>query len=105
MIIHWIFLVYHIIYIIQYSIKKCDKFFIKHPNVLEQFKHNLKQYYDHNEENIDIIKLRGYKDFFRMRVGKYRIIYRVDDGNIIIITTLLVESRGEAYNHFNKKRG
>ena len=32
----------------------------------------------------DIKKVKGYDDLLRLRVGEYRIIYRVDHGNLIV---------------------
>lgn len=36
-------------------------------------------------KKLDIKKLRGYPDIFRVRVGIYRVIYRVCDDNIRVI--------------------
>lgn len=44
----------------------------------------------------DIKALKGYKDLFRLRVGKYRIIYTVDNGNLLVIV-IDVDSRGQVY--------
>jgi mRNA interferase RelE/StbE len=42
-------------------------------------------------------KLAGHKDFYRIRVGKYRIIYRFDDK---ILSILLIAKRDEVYDSF-----
>ena len=43
--------------------------------------------------NLDIKKLKGQKDIFRVRKGEIRIIYRVDDNNKIYI--LAIERKSE----------
>ena len=42
----------------------------------------------------DVKKLQGYSDFYRLRIGDYRILY-TSDGNNIIVSDVL--PRGEAY--------
>lgn len=43
-------------------------------------------------------KLKGAKDFFRVRVGQYRIIYQLDDA-ILRILVLKVGDRKEVYRN------
>lgn len=38
-----------------------------------------------NSQKLDIKKLKGYLNRFRLRVGKYRIIYEIYDNELIII--------------------
>lgn len=47
----------------------------------------------------DIKKLKGYSDLWRLRVGDYRIIYKVDNGELIVIV-IDVGNRGEVYNRY-----
>lgn len=49
-----------------------------------------------NSQKLDIKKLKGYLNRFRLRVGKYRIIYEIYDNELIII---LADggSRGDIY--------
>lgn len=47
----------------------------------------------------DIKQLKGYDDVMRLRVGKYRIIYSVDNGKYIIYI-INAGSRGQIYNSF-----
>ena len=42
----------------------------------------------------DIKKLQGYSNLYRLRIGDYRVIYQMENGNIIIDAVL---PRGEAY--------
>ena len=42
-------------------------------------------------------KLAGTSDRYRIRVGDYRIIYRVDDGKVVVLV-LLIGHRREVYD-------
>lgn len=44
----------------------------------------------------DIKPLKGYDGLLRLRVGKYRIIYTVDNGQLTIIV-IDADSRGQVY--------
>jgi mRNA interferase RelE/StbE len=41
-------------------------------------------------------KLRGYKDLWRIRVGDYRVVYRLDDAKALV-TIVRVAHRKEVY--------
>ncbi len=47
-------------------------------------------------EGYDLKKLSGFKDFFRIRLGKYRIVYSVDLDNMVI-TIWFIGHRSKAY--------
>ncbi|MCI7131632.1 MAG: type II toxin-antitoxin system RelE/ParE family toxin [Lachnospiraceae bacterium] len=47
----------------------------------------------------DIKKLKEHNDLFRLRVGDYRIIYTVDNGEFIVIV-IDAGNRGEIYNKY-----
>ncbi|MCM1050011.1 MAG: type II toxin-antitoxin system RelE/ParE family toxin [Clostridiales bacterium] len=47
----------------------------------------------------DIKKLKGHSDLLRLRVGDYRIIYSVDNGNLIVYV-IDVDNRGEIYKRY-----
>jgi len=44
----------------------------------------------------DVKKIKGYKDLFRLRVGDYRVIFTINDKDLIIIV-LTIGNRGEIY--------
>ncbi len=46
----------------------------------------------------DIKPLKGEKDFYRLRVGTHRIIYRLDNG-ILTVIVIAAGSRGDIYKH------
>ena len=47
----------------------------------------------------DIKKLKGHDKLLRLRVGEYRIIYTVDNGELILYV-FDAGSRGEIYNRY-----
>lgn len=47
----------------------------------------------------DIKKLKGHEDLLRLRVGEYRIIYTVDNGELIVYV-IDAGNRGEIYNRY-----
>jgi mRNA interferase RelE/StbE len=47
---------------------------------------------------LDIVKMKGYQDYYRIRVGDYRIGCRVKEGNQIVFYR--VKSRAEIYKVF-----
>lgn len=47
----------------------------------------------------DIKRLRGHDDLMRLRVGAYRIIYTVDNGELIVCV-IDAGNRGEIYNRY-----
>jgi mRNA interferase RelE/StbE len=44
-------------------------------------------------------KLEGYVDLFRLRVGDWRIIYQINDDQLLILV-LEIGSRGEIYRNY-----
>ncbi len=73
--------------------KSANKFFIKHKDIEEMFKKNI----INENPNTDIKALKGFKGLLRMRIKDYRIIFKVVNGQIIIIEVLLAGNRGEIY--------
>lgn len=47
----------------------------------------------------DIKKLKGHSNLLRLRVGDYRIIYTVDNGELVIYI-IDAGNRGEIYNKY-----
>lgn len=50
----------------------------------------------HFGPNIKRLKAE-YSDFYRYRIGDYRLFYTIDEQNVIVVVAYL-RSRGEAYN-------
>lgn len=62
-----------------------------------QIKQILQKIYSGNLKSVDLKKLKGYKDIFRVRKGDIRIIYRLDSNDNIFI--LAIERRNDkTYN-------
>ena len=47
----------------------------------------------------DIKPVKGHKGLFRLRVGDYRIIYKVDNGRLIVLV-IDAGNRGEIYKRY-----
>lgn len=85
-------------YEIQYT-KAADKFFKDHEDVREEYKTAIKELLvgDH-PGTVDVKKIRGKKnDYFRIRLGGWRVIYAVINAKIVVITTILAGARGDIY--------
>ena len=85
-------------YEIQYT-KAAEKFFIIHEDVRSEYEDAVKELLsgDH-PERVDVKRIKGKRnDYYRIRLGAYRVIYAVINGKIIVINTLLAGSRGDIY--------
>lgn len=81
--------------------KQADKFLSKHEDIREKFKKAIYSLY--TGEKVDIKKMQGTKEpIYRIRINSYRIIFKVIDGQIIIINTILAGNRGEIYKQFKR---
>lgn len=49
--------------------------------------------------NGDIKRLQGYDGYYRLRVGSYRIIFYVDNGELIVYI-VDIGNRGQIYNRY-----
>ena len=47
----------------------------------------------------DIKKMKGHDGLMRLRVGEYRVIYTVDNGELVVLV-IDVGNRGEIYNRY-----
>lgn len=80
--------------------KVADKFFTKHQTIYKKFIDNITSYYYHQNNNIDIKAMKSYKNLYRMRINNYRVIYKLINGEITIISVLAAGTRGQIYNKF-----
>ena len=85
-------------YEIQYT-KAADKFFKEHEDIREEYKQALKELLvGEHPEKVDVKRIKGKKnDYYRIRLGSYRVIYTVINGKIVVISTLLAGARGDIY--------
>ena len=85
-------------YKIQYT-KAAEKFFKIHGDIKEAYEYSIKELLIGNHpEQIDIKRIRGKRnDYYRMKIGNYRVIYAIINGIIVVIDTILAGSRGDVY--------
>ena len=78
--------------------KSADKFFEAHRDIRERYESSLKELQKgEHPESIDIKLLQGKQgEYYRMRLGKWRVIFTIDR-NVIIVNTLEAGSRGDIY--------
>lgn len=80
----------------QYKIeldKKAVKFIAKQPKV--QRERLFKAIYKLPDIG-DIKAMKGHSDFYRLRVGDYRVIYTVNN-NILLVRIIEIGNRGDVY--------
>jgi mRNA interferase RelE/StbE len=56
-----------------------------------------------NPQPNDSKKLIGYDDYFRVSVGEYRVIYRIDKEEIVKIALIGKRNDDEVYKQFQRK--
>lgn len=81
--------------------KQAEKFFAKHEDIRREFIFCIKRLFgnDHPEQ-VNNKKLKGkHKDYLRIAINGYRIIYKVINGEIIIVSVVAAGSRGDVYKH------
>ena len=91
-------------YIIQYT-KAADKFFNVHEDVREKYEAAIRELLvGTHPESVDVKRIRGrMNDYFRIRLGKWRVIYAVINGTIVVINTISAGSRGDVYKQSGLK--
>lgn len=82
----------------EYS-NQADKFFNKHEDIRDKFEKAIYSFF--MGDKIDIKKMKGSSEtIYRVRINSYRVIFKIVDGQIIIINTILAGNRGEIYKRF-----
>ncbi len=79
--------------------KAADKFLKDHENVRKQYEQAVRKLLtgDHTEQ-VDVKKIKGKRnDYYRIRLGGYRIVYALINGRIVVISTLPAGSRDDIY--------
>ena len=85
-------------YEIQYT-KAADKFLKIHEDIRTQYEDSIRELLvGEHPEKVDVKRIKGkHNDYFRIRLGSYRIVYAVINGKIVVITTILAGARGDVY--------
>ena len=83
---------------IQYT-KVADKFLMAHEDVRDQYEAAIKELLvgDHPEK-VDVKRIKGKKNnYYRIKLGGYRVVYAIINGKIVVIKTVLAGTRGDVY--------
>ena len=75
-------------YDIRYT-KVAEKFFKAHEDVRDQYEAAIRELLigDHPEK-VDIKKIKGKRnDYYRIRLGDYRVVYALINGTIVVVNT------------------
>ncbi|MBR1861657.1 MAG: hypothetical protein IJ796_07350 [Lachnospiraceae bacterium] len=85
-------------YEIEYT-KAADKFFVLHEDVRTEYEDAIKELLvGEHPEKVDVKKIKGKRsDYFRIRLGGWRVIYTLIAGKIVVIQMLTAGSRGDIY--------
>ena len=85
-----------------YYKKDAEKFFRKHETVRQTFKVDVVKVInkDHPEQ-VNVKPLQGrFKGYYRIAIGGYRVIYKIENGEIIVVDVAFAGSRGDVYKKF-----
>ena len=85
-------------YEIEYT-RAAEKFFRAHENVRDQYEDAIRELLTgEHPEKINVKRIKGKRnEYYRIRLGEWRVIYGIINGKIVVITTLLAGSRGDVY--------
>ena len=85
-------------YEIRYE-KSAAKFFSKHEDLRKKYEADLNTFLaDESSARVDVKIIKGKRDeYYRMRIGSWRVIFMMTDGKITVINTILAGSRGDIY--------
>ena len=89
-------------YDIQYT-KAADKFFKDHEDIREQYEAAIKELLTgEHPESIDVKRIRGKKnDYYKIKLGGYRVVYTLINETIVVVTTILAGPRGNVYKRMS----
>ncbi len=82
--------------------KEAVKFFRKHEDVLEAFKVDVVKIINRDHpEQVNFKSLQGMlKGYSRIAIGSYRVIYKIINGEVVVVNVLYAGSRGDIYKKF-----
>ena len=87
---------------IEYT-KAADKFMENHENIRTAYEKSICRLISgSHSELVDVKRIAGPNaDYYRMRTGKYRVIYTIIRGTIVVVRALTAGSRGDVYKKPN----
>ena len=82
-------------------LSRTQKFFRKHLEIREEFEEAVtKVLRNDHPEQVNYKKLQGeFRGYWRIAIRSYRIMYTVENGEIIIVSVVAAGSRGDIYKH------
>ncbi len=85
-------------YVIDYK-KHAEKFFRKHEDIRQEYESDLRIFLaDQSSARVDVKTIKGKKsEYYRMRIGSWRVIFMIAGGQITVINTLNAGSHGDIY--------
>ncbi|MBQ9031750.1 MAG: type II toxin-antitoxin system RelE/ParE family toxin [Parasporobacterium sp.] len=85
-------------YDIHYT-KAADKFLREHEDVRTQYEDDIRSLLtEDHPEKVDVKRIKGKKnDYYRIRIGSYRVVYTIINGMIVVIIMLIAGNRGDVY--------
>ena len=76
--------------------KRVIKFLEKHPDLVRRFHKSLKLLQHWDIGTLDLKKLKGIDEHYRLRIGKYRFLFEKQDTEIVLYF-YDADSRGDIY--------
>lgn len=94
-----------LIYEIEYT-RAAEKFFRTHEHVRDQYEAAIRELLTgEHPEKINVKRIKGKRnEYYRIRLGEWRVIYGIINGKIVVIATLLAGSRGDVYKKMDGLR-
>ena len=85
-------------YVIDYK-KPAEKFFKKHEDIRQEYESDLSIFLDdESSARVDVKIIKGKRrEYYRMRISNWRVIFMIAEGQITVVNTLLAGSRGDIY--------
>ncbi len=80
---------------IRYS-KKALKYLLKlQPKLRDRIRNTIRKIADGNTQGLNIVAMQDV-DAFRVRIGDYRVIYEINDDELVLIV-IKIGARGDVY--------
>lgn len=85
-------------YFLEYK-KPAEKFFERHEDIREEYEAALDIFMTGvSSKEVDEKTIKGKRnEYYRMRIGKWRVIFMITDEIITVVSVLLTDSRGDIY--------
>ncbi|MBR2207932.1 MAG: hypothetical protein IJ859_03890 [Synergistaceae bacterium] len=80
--------------------KDAKKFFDKHKDIQRQYEVSAEEFFTgEHPEKIDVKPIKGKQgEYYRMRLGKWRVIFTYDEElMVVIVNSIMAGSRGDVY--------